>query len=311
MGRLNGVNAMRWLLFVTLALWIYLILTVVARPRRHAADRLAQLRKTRDARGQRLTQKVQRQPIWKRIGRGITTNWISRWSQTRVQQVHLRLLRSGNPLNVTVPEWVGLRVLATCTGGLFGILILILTKAQLIGLVALLVFVVLGWLGPDFMLSRAITQRQRTLVRQLPSMLDLLSVSVEAGLGFEQALSRVSEKMSDPIAEEISRLLREIQLGSSRADALRRFADRSNVDAIRLFVSAVVQADKLGIGMSQVLHVQSDEVRRRRRMEAQEQGMKAPVKLIFPLLLFVFPAMFIVILGPVAIDMIKTLSHGI
>ncbi len=289
----------------------YTLLLVLTARRRKTLIRLNSLTMIRTPTGSSATLSKPSTSVWRRFVSTLTTNWIGRWSQNRIRKVYLQLLRSGNPLNVTVPEWIGLKVLSASLSGLAGVGLIIFSQGSWAGLVLLFSLVVLGWISPDFMLYRAGQRRRRSLERQLPNLLDLLSVSVEAGLGFEQALSRIGQKLQDPMAKEIHRLLGEIQYGSSRTEGLRRFAERTNVDSIRNFVSATIQADKLGIGMAQVLRVQSREVRRKRRMDAQEQAAKAPIRMLFPILLFIFPAIFIVILGPALLHIMQMFKNGI
>ncbi|RIV22832.1 type II secretion system F family protein [Alicyclobacillaceae bacterium I2511] len=301
---------MKWILFISLVPLFYLLLRQSTAHRRKTLARLAMLKDNRRPKeGSALAPRV-KGLRWRQVARGLATKWMGRWSQGRIRRVHMQLLRSGNPFNVTVPEWIGLKLFILSLTTLVGLALFIATNGRGTSLVLLISFAFLGWLLPDFWLLRKGKQRQELLERQLPSLLDLLSVSVEAGLGFEQALGRIGQKLPNPMAEEIRRLLGEIQYGSSRTESLRRFADRAHVDSIRNFVSATIQAEKLGIGMAQILRVQSKEVRRKRRMRAQEQAMKAPIKILFPLLLFVFPAIFIAILAPALLHILQTFSHG-
>lgn len=150
-------------------------------------------------------------------------------------------------------------------------------------------------------------KRQREILKSLPDVLDLLTISVEAGLGFDQALTKVVEKAKGPLAEELAKTLQEIQYGKNRRDALRDLSTRLQVDALTQLVNALLQADRLGIGIAQVLRVQAEDLRMRRRQYAEERAMKAPVKLLFPLIFFVFPSLFVILLGPAAINIFTTL----
>ncbi|MCL6547785.1 MAG: type II secretion system F family protein [Alicyclobacillus sp.] len=220
--------------------------------------------------------------------------------------VQLKLARAGFPMGLSVSEWLGLRVALALAGAVAGLSTFAGAAADPVaGLAGLAGFCLLGWVGPDVWLTRRVRDRQRELLKQLPSVLDLLTVSVEAGLGFDQALARVADKAAGPLAEELERVLREMGLGSSRTDALQRMADRVGVDAVKSLVSSLIQADRLGVGLARVLRVQAAEVRRQRRMDAEERAMKAPVKMLFPLVAFVFPALFIVIMGPAVLRVMQ------
>lgn len=159
---------------------------------------------------------------------------------------------------------------------------------------------------PFFILRRKIKSRRHSMVRDLPDVLDLLTVSVEAGLGFDGALHKLSEKMSGALVDEFTRLLNEIRVGVPRRNALVAMAGRCSVEDVSVFVTSLVQADQLGVGIGNVLRVQSAAMREKRRQRAQEAAMKAPVKMLLPLVLFIFPTIFVILLGPAAISLIGT-----
>jgi tight adherence protein C len=161
---------------------------------------------------------------------------------------------------------------------------------------------------PDLLIYNSAVKRQQAIEQELPDTLDQMLISVEAGLGFETAMARAGRNGKGPLAEEIVRTLQDIQVGRPRREAYQSMADRSTVGDLRSFVRAVVQADKYGIGISTVLKTQAKQARVKRRQRAEEKAMKLPVKTLFPLILFIFPVMFIVMLGPAAINIIKTFS---
>lgn len=296
---------MKWLIFLTLSVWIYWLLSAITARRRRVSNRLLEyvieLPKKEKS-------KIQKVPLWHRFLGAMTRDWVSRWPRKRLEKIQLRLLRAGVPYGLTVGEWIGIQFISVGVGVVVGILFVSAEGLKLVSLTMLMAMILLGWMGPDFWLSRRITFRQVTLRRQLPSTLDLLTVSVEAGLGFDQAMSKVADETTGPMSEEVQRVLREMQLGNPRVQALQRFAYRTGVDVIELFVSAVVQADKLGIGLVRVLRIQAAEVRRKQRADAQERAMKAPIKIIFPLVLFVFPALFIIVLGPAGLHIMQAFT---
>jgi tight adherence protein C len=215
------------------------------------------------------------------------------------ENLRRKLLMAGNP-----PGWDADRVLATKIGCLVvGILI---GAALLVGLdfnlgLLLLTFLALCLLGyflPNIVLVNMIQRRQTKMRLALPDAIDLLTISVEAGLGFDAALAHVSRNTTGPLAEEFYRTLQEVQLGRSRGEAMRNLADRSSVPELTAFVLAMVQADVFGISVANVLRIQSREMRRKRRQLAEERAMKVPIKVLFPVLFCIFPALFVVILGP-------------
>jgi tight adherence protein C len=172
-----------------------------------------------------------------------------------------------------------------------------------------LVFLVpLSYIFPDYYLKSKISQRQDEIKRNLPNALDLLTISVEAGLGFDQALIKVSNNIKGQLGQEFKRTIKEIEIGVPRKDALRNLSRRTDVSELNAFIMSIIQADIFGISIGKVLRVQSSEMRIKRRQIAEEKGMKAPVKLVFPTILFLFPALMVVIVGPAGLRIMDTLK---
>lgn len=161
-----------------------------------------------------------------------------------------------------------------------------------------------GFYFPFFLLSRKRAERRNRMEKDLPDVLDLLTVSVEAGLGFDGALHKLTEKMKGALVEEFSRLLSEMRVGVPRRDALMLMGNRCNVGDVSVFTTALIQADQLGVSIGNVLRVQSAAMREKRKQRAQEKAMKAPIKMLLPLVLFIFPTIFIILLGPAAIQIV-------
>jgi tight adherence protein C len=167
-------------------------------------------------------------------------------------------------------------------------------------------FLILGFVFPDMWLTGRIRRRQRDIFRSMPDALDLLTISVEAGLGFDAAMAHVHEKWDDVLSLEFGRVLREIRLGKTRREALRSMAERLAVPEMTSFVAAVVQSEQLGVSMGTVLRVQSDQMRVRRRQIAEEEAQRAPVKIVFPIGLLIFPSLLVILLGPAALQMLQS-----
>ena len=174
------------------------------------------------------------------------------------------------------------------------------------GLFTLLSFIGAGVFMPFFILRRMVEQRQEAIRQSMPDVLDLLCVSVQAGLGFDGALGKVTAKMKGPLIEEFERLLQELRMGVTRRNALVRLAKRCGIEEMKLFTAALIQAEKLGVGMAQVLEIQSENMREMRRQRAKEQAAKLPVKILFPTVIFIFPVMFVVVLGPALVTIMRS-----
>jgi tight adherence protein C len=227
-------------------------------------------------------------------------------------EIRVRLLRAGFPMGLTaqrfvIVKWTGLLVGVLLFLAYFPVLNIVLDILAGVAIPAwyLPFFLVLGALYgfrlPDIWLSIQIRKRQREIQLLLPDMMDLISISVEAGLGLNMAIQRISDRFPNVLSEEFQRTLQEVQLGRSQSDAMRDMARRVDVPDLTTLLTAIVQADLLGLAVSNVLRVQSERLRERRSQRARESAQKAPIKMTFPLALFIFPALFMVILGPVMI----------
>ena len=166
----------------------------------------------------------------------------------------------------------------------------------------------IGFIAPEIWLSRRIKARRKAILLNIPDALDLLTISVRAGLGFDAALAKVVEKMTGPLIDEFQRALAELRVGKSRKEALRDIVARTQVPALTSFIGAIIQAETLGVSISKVLQVQSEQLRIERRQRAEEMAAKAPIKMLFPLVGCIFPSIFIVILGPAIISIMVNLG---
>jgi tight adherence protein C len=225
------------------------------------------------------------------------------------ERTEKRLAQAGNPGDMKVADWLGIKAIGTGVGAgvlfiVFGILGKSLTQGLFLGLVG----AGIGYVGPEFWLGRRVRGRQKAILLQIPDALDLLTISVRAGLGFDAALGKVVEKMKGPLVDEFRRALAEVRVGKARREALRDIVPRTEVQPLTNFIGAIIQAEQLGVSISKVLQVQSEQLRIERRQRAEEQAAKAPIKMLFPLVGCIFPSLFVVILGPAIILIMQNLK---
>jgi tight adherence protein C len=231
---------------------------------------------------------------------------VSRVASTSfTQTTEKRLALAGNPGGLRVADWLGIKAVGALVGaGLFFLLFFVIGLLDLpivIRIVMLPIGLMFGYTIPEFWLGGRVKKRQKAILMMIPDALDLLTISVRAGLGFDGALGKVVEKLKGPLTEEFRRALAEIRVGKARRDALRDIVPRTEVPALTNFIGAIIQAEQLGVSISKVLQVQSEQLRIERRQRAEEMAAKAPIKMLFPLVGCIFPSLFIVILGPAII----------
>jgi tight adherence protein C len=229
-------------------------------------------------------------------------------SPAQANRTERKLAMAGNPGGLRTSDFLGLKaVVAIITFAIVLLLLGILGGNLTNGLIFGVLLGLLGFFAPEFWLNRRIHARQRAILLAVPDTLDLLTISVRAGLGFDAALSKVVEKTVGPLADEFRRALAEIRVGKARRDALRDIVPRTQVPALTNFIGAIIQAEQLGVAISKVLQVQSEQLRIERRQRAEEMAAKAPIKMLFPLVGCIFPSLFIVILGPAIILLMTNL----
>jgi tight adherence protein C len=225
-----------------------------------------------------------------------------------------RLALAGNPGNLRVADWLGIKAIGAIVGGILFFLLFVIPGIihvpLIIGIAMIFAGILAGYTVPEFWLGGRVKKRQKAIILQIPDALDLLTISVRAGLGFDAALGKVVEKMKGPLVDEFRRALAEVRVGKARRDALRDIVARTEVTPLTNFIGAIIQAEQLGVSISKVLQVQSEQLRIERRQRAEEQAAKAPIKMLFPLVGCIFPSLFIVILGPAIILIILNLSTG-
>jgi tight adherence protein C len=233
-------------------------------------------------------------------------------STSFTERTEKNLALAGNPGDLRVADWLGIKAIGAVVGGvLFFFLMGIVNILGLpvpINFLMTIVGVLLGYTVPEFWLGGRVRKRQKAILMMIPDTLDLLTISVRAGLGFDAALRKVVEKLKGPLSDEFRRALAEIQVGKSRREALRDIVPRTEVPPLTNFIGAIIQAEQLGVSVSKVLQVQSEQLRIERRQRAEEAAAKAPIKMLFPLVGCIFPSLFIVILGPAIILIVQNLA---
>jgi tight adherence protein C len=234
---------------------------------------------------------------------GPLVQWLSaamarRTPETARVELQRQLNLAGRPLGLSASEFLAVRYVAAVLGLLAGaVLGLVMGRTLYIPIMAA-VGGGAGLVAPRYLLASRVTRARKELRTTLPDAMDLMSVCVEAGLTFEGAMAKVAERHLNTLGAEFAQVLREIRLGRSRRDAMAEFGERSGVDEVNSFAQAVVQSDALGTGISRILRIQSDDLRAKRRQRAQELGAKAGLKMLFPMVIFIFPSLWIVLLGP-------------
>ena len=228
------------------------------------------------------------------------------------ERTEKRLALAGNPGDMRVADWLGIKAIGAIVGAiLFFFLFFIvglLGFPPAIGLVMSVIGAFFGYTIPEFWLGGRVKKRQKAILMMIPDALDLLTISVRAGLGFDAALGKVVEKLNGPLSDEFRRALAEVRVGKARREALRDIVARTEVVPLTNFIGAIIQAEQLGVSISKVLQVQSEQLRIERRQRAEEQAAKAPIKMLFPLVGCIFPSLFIVILGPAIILIVQNLK---
>lgn len=244
--------------------------------------------------------KVDRSQLLTNLGRAVTPSGY-------VQKLDHLLALAGRPASMPLGRVLGAKPLLCLVAAGLGILMAGAAQKPMIAMLAIFL-TVLGYFIPDLMLYSKGQERQKAMQLELANTLDQMLISVEAGLGFESAMQRAGETGKGPLAQELVRTLQDMQVGRSRRESYLALGERTSIPELRSFVKAVVQADAYGIALSGVLRTQAKVMRVKRRQRAEEKAMKLPVTVLFPLLFFIFPVLFIIILGPAVINVIATFS---
>jgi tight adherence protein C len=279
------------------ALAIYVGNGVARAQKNNSGQRLASLSVREDALQVDFSQRAIA-PVMQMIGRFVLrftpTGWVTR-AQKRIVWAGWTGRMDGN-------TWAAIRIIAMVVGVVAAVYLVPKLDSSMMKLAVGGLILFMGFFGPEASLSRAIDDRRKVMERQLPDIIDLLVISVEAGLGFEAAMGRVVENVPGDLSDEFKRTLAETRVGVARHEAFRNMAERTDVDDLNSFILSLIQADQFGVSIARMLRVQAEEMRIRRRQRIQERAFAAPVKMIFPMLFCIFPSIFIVILGPAVIN---------
>jgi len=297
---------------LSLLLWLFVISTnysIQSIERRRVGELVSAVGEVRVGRPQARTfaERVVR-PLLARIGRRL-----GRFTSGSItDRIQSRLAQAGDPFDLGPAEFLGLQLGSCLVGTVLFAAIAVVTRPSQLGFILLLAAMgmLVGFVVPNVWLDRIAKGRRRQILRALPSALDMLALSARAGMTFDGALSQVVQRWESPLSEEFKRILAEFRMGRNRREALTAMAERTGVPDVRRFANAVVQADSLGVPISKVLLDQSIEMRTRRRQRAEESARTAPVKMLFPMVGLIFPALFVVILGPAVPRFLELFAAG-
>src|SRR5690349_16934966 len=247
-------------------------------------------------------------PLANRLSGGVSRVTSSNFSETTER----RLALAGNPGDMRVADWLGIKAIGAIIGGIIFFVLFVVVGLlgfpPFIRIAMIPIGAIFGFVIPEFWLGRKVRARQHAILLMIPDALDLLTISVRAGLGFDAALGKVVEKLHGPLTDEFRRALAEVRVGKARREALRDIVPRPEVVPLTNFLGAIIQAEQLGVSISKVLQVQSEQLRIERRQRAEEQAATAPIKMLFPLVGCIFPSLFVVILGPAIILIMENLT---
>lgn len=295
-----------FLLFISLSFFLYNVLNIRKSSKIGISERLNYIRyQTEDSTTEDELSTSFKERIIKPVLEGVGKAVLRLAPKEMIAGMENKIIMAGKPYNWGVKNWLGIQAFMILGLPVLILLLYIQFRMDVSKLILIIVAsVLIGMLFPNMILNGKIRKRQSEVTKSMPDIMDLLTVSVEAGLTFDSALSKVVEKMPGSLAREFETVLQEIKVGKTKKEALYQMADRIGVQDMRSFVSAVVQADQLGVSLGRVLRLQSEQIRQNRKQRISEKAMKAPIKMLIPMVVFIFPTIFIVLLGPVVINLI-------
>jgi len=237
---------------------------------------------------------------------GLST-FFSRLSPSKSREaMELRLQLAGKPYNWGPTEFFGLRIFVAIILGVLIFLLILISQTFVIAVLSATIAALIGFMLPILWLRSKTRRRQTEIIKALPDALDLLTIIVEAGMGFDGAMQKVAEKWDNEISKGFAKVVQEMRLGVSRREALRNMDLSMGVPDVTTFVAAIIQAEQLGVSIAKILRVQSEQMRIKRRQRAEAEANKAPIKMLFPMVFLIFPALFIILLGPAALVLMET-----
>ena len=294
------------LLLISLSCFLYNVLNLGKSSKTEISQRLNYIRhQTEDSMPEDELSTSFKERIIKPVLEGMGKAVLRLAPKEMIAGMESKIIMAGKPYNWGVKNWLGIQAFMILGLPVLILLLYIQFRMDVSDLI-LIIFAsaLIGLLFPNMLLNTKIRKRQSEISKSLPDIMDLLTVSVEAGLTFDSALSKVVEKMPGPLAREFETVLQEIKVGKTKKEALYQMSDRIGIQDLRSFVGAVVQADQLGVSLGRVLRLQSEQIRQNRKQRISEKAMKAPIKMLIPMVVFIFPVIFIVLLGPVVINLI-------
>jgi tight adherence protein C len=299
-----------FIFFLSIFSLIYGIFSILNRNKIEIEKRINQIQELHTANEEKIDSKSFSERAMKPVYRSLSKYLLKMTPSHKIVMLNKRLEKAGLLKNTTIEKWLFkksmlLLVLSTMIGLLSFMVDPNIIKASALGLLIALVVNTFF----NFYLSKRIETRKKIILKDLPYTLDLITVSVEAGLSFDGALARIISNISGELCDEFAKSLKEIRMGIERKVALKNMSDRCDVKALSMLVASIIQADELGVSLSRVLRIESENLREHRKQVAREKAMKAPIKMLFPLVFFIFPTIFIIILGPAVIRMINIFAR--
>lgn len=247
--------------------------------------------------------------IIKPVYNAITKILVKLTPVTKLNAMNKKLDMAGLLKDTTVAKWLyKMNMIIFIAAGITGILSYLLEPNLMKAAMMMIMIILLIQASLRFYLARKIDQRKKSILKNLPFTLDLITVSVEAGLSFDGAMARVINNIPGEVSDEFAKTLKETKMGIERKIALRNMSDRCDIKELSMFVASLIQADGLGVGLGNVLRIESEQMRERRRQSAREKAMKAPIKMLFPLIVFIFPTIFVIVLGPAVIRIMRMMA---
>ncbi len=299
-------------LFLSVFLMMYGLFLILGKNKLIMEKRMNEIKDERHSEQEEQKNKSFMERMLKPIYRGITRMIIRTTPSRNIESFHRKLESAGLLKSSTKEKWLYIKaMIMLIAASSMGALVYMSTESVVLAIFTFLFMLLFTNVFFNFFLSRKVSARKERILRQLPYTLDLVTVSVEAGLSFDGAMARVVSNIHGDLCDEFGKSLKEIRMGIERKIALRNMSNRCDVEELSMFITSIIQADELGVSLGKVLRIESDNLREHRKQVVREKAMKAPIKMLFPLVFFIFPSIFIIILGPAVIQMIDMFAGGL